>query len=90
LDTSKQPNTIAFVSYDPNERKKHEFLGIYKFDGDRLQIAFGKDNQPPEKFESTPDSGITLLVLQKAKPKPASGPSINPLSQPDSKQPAKK
>ena len=90
LDTAKQSNTIAFVSYDPNERKKYEFLGIYKFDGDRLQIAFGKDNQPPEKFESTPGSEITLLTLQKAQHKPKSGPSINPLSQPDSKQPAKR
>jgi hypothetical protein len=45
-----------------------DVLGIYKLDGDRLTIACRKDGPRPEKFESLPSSGVTLLELERTKP----------------------
>jgi hypothetical protein len=50
-----------------------EFSGIYRIenDGKRLTIAFREGGAPPEKFESTPGSGVTLFELEKNEsPKP--------------------
>ncbi len=49
--------------------------GIYRLDGDRLQIAYRANGPPPEKFESTPGSGVTYLALERPKP-PATPPEV--------------
>jgi RND family efflux transporter MFP subunit len=64
LDEAKQPKRIAILPYG-GDTKDDVRLGIYKFDGDRLTIAFRKGGPLPEKFESKPGSGVTLLVLKK-------------------------
>ena len=49
-----------------------QLQGIYKLDGDGLTIAYRKNGPPPAAFESTPGSGVTLMVLRRSKtPKPA-------------------
>ena len=71
LDAAKQPKTIKITTYlDPETEKpqKREYLGIYKLEGDRLQIAYRQGGPAPEKFESLPGSGVTLLVLQRPRP----------------------
>ena len=88
LNPVSQPKSITFftermtlesgiTSVVPETRH-----GIYKFEGNRLTIAFRKGDTPPEKFESKPGMGVTLLVLERSKPaaspkpdEPASGKS---------------
>jgi HlyD family secretion protein len=62
LDPALQPKTITFVRQTP-EHGKEQLLGIYKFDGSVLTIAFHKGAPRPEKFESTAGSDIELWVL---------------------------
>jgi uncharacterized protein (TIGR03067 family) len=69
LDMTAQPKTIKFICYNPNEKIKYQFSGIYQFDGDGLQIAYRKKAPAPKKFESTPGSDVTLLVLKRNPPK---------------------
>ncbi|MEN6407080.1 MAG: polysaccharide biosynthesis/export family protein [Thermoguttaceae bacterium] len=82
LGPTKQPKTITISGFDfdligspqPNGNgnwKKQQLVGIYKLDGNRLTIAYRKDGARPEKFESTPGSDVTLLVLRKIEPKKA-------------------
>jgi uncharacterized protein (TIGR03067 family) len=49
-----------------------ELLGVYKFEGAQLSIAYRAGGPQPETFESKPGSGVTLLVLER--PKPAANP----------------
>ncbi len=76
LDTAKQPKRIVLSGFESDKigsyrrdengnLKKRELLGIYKFEGERLTIAFRKGDAPPEKFESKPGSDVTLLVLER-------------------------
>ncbi|MGO9112680.1 MAG: efflux RND transporter periplasmic adaptor subunit [Thermoguttaceae bacterium] len=68
LDPGKQPKTITMHGESlVGTRKSHEFLGIYKFENDRLTIAYRQDGPRPMKFESTPGSGVTLLMLERPK-----------------------
>jgi uncharacterized protein (TIGR03067 family) len=67
LDPAKEPKTITLVQQQDVFEKKQR-LGIYRLDGDRLEIAYRESGPRPEKFESPPGSGITLLVLQRSKP----------------------
>jgi uncharacterized protein (TIGR03067 family) len=77
IDSSKEPKTISILSngWPPTvggvkwTPKPLEFNGIYQFDGDKLTIAYRQNAPSPEKFESASGSGVTLLVLQKIKPK---------------------
>jgi len=82
LDPTKHPKTIRIVTYYDYENKKfekRELLGIYKFDGDRLTIAYRRGGPRPEKLESPPGSGVTLLVLQRREePKAAVTPGAPP------------
>ena len=65
LDATKQPKSITvFVG---KEDRQEDLLGIYKFDGNRLTIAYRKGGPAPEKFKSTSGSGVVLLVLEKPK-----------------------
>jgi uncharacterized protein (TIGR03067 family) len=71
LDTSKQPRWITLFQgglVEPRKNKWEVLPGIYKFEGERLSIAYRKDGPRPEKFESPAGSGITLLVLERTKP----------------------
>ena len=77
MDASKQPKTITIYKHklqsdEHANYRDQELLGIYKFDGDRLTIAYRQGEPRPEKFESPPGSGVTLLVLER--PKPAASP----------------
>jgi RND family efflux transporter MFP subunit len=73
LETEKVPKKIIFSPTTSGDRKgdgphfsdKKGLEGIYKFDRDRLWIAYRRGGPAPEKFESTPDSGITLLELKR-------------------------
>ncbi len=96
LDPKKSPKTISLITlYRPKEER---LSGIYRFDGDRLTLAFRPGEKPPEKFESTPGSGVTLFVLQgsntRAVPARRAGTTPGayglkpPTSQPRSSQPA--
>ncbi|MHB9049417.1 MAG: TIGR03067 domain-containing protein [Pirellulales bacterium] len=68
LDSAKKPRTITlfarFLRAGTLAETEAELAGIYKLEGNRLTIAYRKDGPPPEKFESTPGSGVTLLVLR--------------------------
>ncbi len=70
IDPTKIPKTItinAWMEVNPEKMMgRVKLSGIYKFDGDRLTIAYRTGDKPPEEFESTPGSGISLLVLKKA------------------------
>jgi uncharacterized protein (TIGR03067 family) len=67
LDPAKQPKRIALFAYYPGNAKK-DFFGIYKFEDKQLHVAYREGGPPPEKFESLPGSGVTLLVLRKKEP----------------------
>ncbi len=53
--------------------KLEKLHGIYKFDGDRLTIAYRKGDKPPEMYESKPGSGVTLLTLKRGVPTESTG-----------------
>jgi uncharacterized protein (TIGR03067 family) len=73
-DGAFQPKKITISRYHGKEHYGKDLLGIYKFEGERLYIAYCSDRPRPEKFESISGSGVTLLVLEKSKPR------IQPLS----------
>jgi len=77
LDPSKKPKEITIFTSDIEHGTlaPWELHGIYDFQGGRLTIAYRKGAPPPEKFESTPGSGVTLLVLERQKPQ--AGPKPN-------------
>jgi uncharacterized protein (TIGR03067 family) len=74
LEENKDPKRMTIYTYEnvynppPTKIQLH---GIYKIDGGRLTIAYRKNGPVPDKFESTPDSGVTLLELKRSEPKPA-------------------
>ncbi len=61
LGAASQPKAITFRATPPMTL---ELQGIFKFEDDRLTIAYHKGAPRPEKFESAAGSGITLMVLQ--------------------------
>ena len=70
LDPTKQPKTITIAATDFDGSfalKTNALFGIYKFENDRLIIAYRLGAGRPDKFESTPGSGVTLLVLERPK-----------------------
>ena len=76
LEPAKEPKTITlFARLSPmrsgDRVEEAELIGIYKLEGDRLTIAFRKNGPRPEKFESPPGSGVTLLVLERNQPNAA-------------------
>jgi uncharacterized protein (TIGR03067 family) len=72
LDPDKNPKTIKLYPNPLNGRgspNRETSSGIYKFDGERLWVAFRVGTLTPDKFESAPGSGVTLLELQRSEPK---------------------
>jgi uncharacterized protein (TIGR03067 family) len=69
LEPSKQPKAITISEYNAfvSPPEKREWLEIYGIEGNNLTIAYRQNGPRPEKFESTPGSGVTLLVLEKPK-----------------------
>ena len=74
LDAAKNPRTITIHDNIVRRREdgqimesKDELLGIYKFENDRFYVAYRPGGPRPEKFESTPGSGVTLLLLERPK-----------------------
>ena len=90
------PKEIRITSFlqesAQREIEKVKLNGIYKLDGNRLTIAYRTDKPTPAKFESDPDSDVTLLELQRLEPKPSatirSNPTIGPLEQKTAEQPS--
>ncbi len=79
LDESKEPKQITFYAQMSDYAYAHtQIHGIYKIEGDRLTIAFHKDGQLPEKFESIPDSGISLLELKRGDARPVTDATAKP------------
>jgi uncharacterized protein (TIGR03067 family) len=74
LDPSKSPKWLdaTFLEGGPG---RETVKGIYALDGDVLTVCIGTPETPrPAKFESTPDSGLRLIVYQRQKSGPkASG-----------------
>jgi uncharacterized protein (TIGR03067 family) len=66
LDTAKQPKEITIIlsEYEQGKEVIKRLCGIYEYHADRLTIAYRQGGPPPQKFESTPGSGVTLLVLE--------------------------
>ena len=62
LDPTREPKKITFLSGNLHPENMY---GIYRLDGDNLHIAYRKQGPTPEKFKSTPGSGVTVLLLQK-------------------------
>ncbi|MHB1034654.1 MAG: protein kinase domain-containing protein [Pirellulales bacterium] len=69
LNVTTQPNEITWAGWEGVNEKitEQHFNGIYRLDGDRLTIAYRTIGPRPDKFESTPGSGVTLLVLERAR-----------------------
>jgi uncharacterized protein (TIGR03067 family) len=74
MDPTKEPKRITLFAQEGGSETvatRQDILGVYKLEGDRLTIACRKGGPRPEKFRSKPGSGVTLLVLQRAKPQEA-------------------
>jgi uncharacterized protein (TIGR03067 family) len=68
LDAKKDPAEIDIMP--PAEREKQgKIEGIYKLDGDELQLCFGRGPgaERPKKFESPEGSAVMLMTLKRAK-----------------------
>jgi len=80
LDATRQPKRIMLLN--PGLSGTQDDNGIYQLEGDHLTIARRPGSPPPEKFESTPGSGVTLLVLERPKPKTGTAGAQVPMPQP--------
>jgi uncharacterized protein (TIGR03067 family) len=70
VDMSTDPASFTF-RYKTDKPGDLESLGIYKVEGDTLNICYARPGsvQRPVAFESPKDSGINLIILKRAKPK---------------------
>lgn len=63
------PPTID-LRYEPADQDGRTVLGIYKIEGDRLNLCLSRgDGTRPAGFESTVDAPATIYILKRAKPK---------------------
>jgi uncharacterized protein (TIGR03067 family) len=75
VDTTQQPPRITMFAHEWRYENRvyrpgpSPLAGIYRINGDQLTIAYRDSGPAPEKFESTPGSGVTLLELKRGKPK---------------------
>lgn len=68
LDPSKSPATVDFT-YTEGPQKGETLKGIYRLDGDTLEICRGlrPDDGRPSKFAAPADSGAIFAVWKRAK-----------------------
>ena len=71
MDSAEDPKRLTIKS---GKRGQPDLLGIYRFEGDRLHIAYRFGGPRPKKFESEPGRDVTSLVLGKSKPAAAPQP----------------
>jgi HlyD family secretion protein len=76
LDETTRPKRISISAavmvmgkYTPDQ----QLNGIYKIDRYRLTIAYRRNGPAPDKFESTPGSGVTVVELKRQERKSADG-----------------
>jgi uncharacterized protein (TIGR03067 family) len=68
IDPGKKPKTLDAKGTSP-DGKVTATVGIYRFDGDKLQVCFVPAGHPrPKEFKAAPDSGASIIVYQRAKP----------------------
>ena len=90
LDEAKAPRQITLTMGKPGEPP---VTGIYRLDGEHLVIASSTKSPKlvPTTFESDPDAGISVMILERQKsPPPApSAPTDAPRTGPSRKPPAR-
>jgi uncharacterized protein (TIGR03067 family) len=71
LDASKTPKTMDIVVFDKVKNQRMVVLGIYKLDGDALEICHAVEpSQPaerPKEFKTDPESFVGHVVLKREK-----------------------
>jgi uncharacterized protein (TIGR03067 family) len=72
LDASKTPKTMDIVVFDKAKNQRMVVLGIYKLEGDALEICHAVEpSQPaerPKEFKTDPESFVGHVVLKREKP----------------------
>ena len=75
IDPTATPKTIDLFFQHLNEGRRLAALGIYKIEGDRLEIRvaryqpmFEESTQRPKSFSIEPGSDDTLFVLERYRP----------------------
>ena len=67
LDPSQDPKRIT-VTDPPDQGRILIQEGIYRFDGDRLIVAFGEVGRIPKGFDGPSDDTVVRLLLQRSGP----------------------
>ena len=63
VDPSKSPGHISFT-----DKKKKVNLGLYRLDGDKLEMVMGDDDKPrATEFKSTKENMNILIILKRKK-----------------------
>jgi uncharacterized protein (TIGR03067 family) len=85
LDPTKSPKTIDLTVLGPNAKTPlgrpapRALLGIYRLDGDELELCIAVDpdhaEERPGKFESVPGKAISHIKLRRQRP-PAGGAAV--------------
>ena len=76
VDSTRQPKRITLITKNGmDESGRLDGYGIYRFDNNQLTIAFRTGGPCPEKLESTPGSGVILMILEKKPPASKQGTS---------------
>src|SRR5262249_54299110 len=66
-DSEKNPKLLTLVPLGPDGKPQpgDTKRWIYKFDGDKLVIAYGYAPTPPVDFHPDPNNGVIVLRLKK-------------------------
>jgi uncharacterized protein (TIGR03067 family) len=98
LDATKSPKTIDLMVLGPNAKTPlgtpapRALLGIYRLDGDTLEMCIAVDPEHPEdrpgKFESIPGKFIAHVVLKRVSARLWQAPLPDELKRPSNVKPA--
>jgi uncharacterized protein (TIGR03067 family) len=78
LDTASRPKAIDVIP-DGGPRRGQAVLGIYRLDGDELEICMALPDRPrPDAFRADAGSGRTLMKFRREKPGSRHRPSRPP------------